>query len=338
MITPIIFRSIIKHFDEIDRIVSDKTVRKRPWLEVALTSLLCDVLDEETQDDQKLNYTFKQLQDDLEKEDSLFGINLTLETIEFNSTYERYISQSDIGLNLIFDNKLEPYKSWSRPYLLQAKRLSPKKINPLSYTEASLFASLDKDQQKRIDLLNKILGASYLKYLLFCPRPENIDDETKTKLAYLRYAKLSNGIFDYTFGLEIHNELSNSSDTLKAGIFITDVENSNLNFGQVHSQVLQETFPFSWFIAMNFLNQHDFLDISRINIGMKKQESSKNKEMVEGILSGDSKKIDELIKRIGEAETNTIPENIQILPKHKITLRVSVGEKINPDSRIIQNQ
>lgn len=111
MITPKAFIQIINHFDEIDKIVSARTMRKRPWLEVALTSLLCDLLDEQTQDDEKLNYTFKQLQVDLIKDDSLFGIHLCVETIEFNSIYERYISQSDIGLNLIFENKIEPQYS-----------------------------------------------------------------------------------------------------------------------------------------------------------------------------------------------------------------------------------
>jgi len=157
MITPKAFSQIIRHFDEIDKIVSSRTMRKRPWLEVALTSLLCDLLDEQTQEDEKLEYTFKRLQDDLSKEDSLFGINLQLETIEFNQIFERYISQSDIGLNLIFENKIEPQLSWSRPYLLQAKRLYPMNLNPLLYSEASTFTTIDKDQQRRIEVLNEVL-------------------------------------------------------------------------------------------------------------------------------------------------------------------------------------
>jgi hypothetical protein len=328
MITPKAFANIVKHFDEIDRIVSARLVRKRPWLEVALTSLLCDLLDEQTQDDEKLNYTFKQLQEDLSKEDNLFGISLSLETIEFNPTYERYISQSDIGLNLIYDNKIEPQDSWARPYLFQAKRLSPQKVNPLFYNETSLFTSIDNDQQKRIKLLNKILGSTYLKYLFFCPRPDSIDNETRIKLAYLRNKNLSTHIFDYTIGLEIHKEFQNNSETLKAGIFITDTNNSNINFGQVHSNILESTFPFSWFIAMNFSDEGDFLY----------NRNPDRDELVEGILSGDEDKIDELIEKIEESEINDIPENIQILPKHKITLRVSAGEQINHDRRNIRRE
>lgn len=337
MITPNAFRHIIHHFDEIDKIVSARTMRKRPWLEVALTSLLCDLLDEQTQDDEKLSYTIKQLQEDLMQEDSLFNIHLSLETIEFNSTYERYISQSDIGLNLIYENNIEPQYSWRRPYLLQAKRLSPKKVNPLLYTEGSSFISVDKDQQVRIDLLNKIFGASYLKYLLFCPRPDDIDNDTKIKLAYLRNKTLATQIFDYTVGLEIHKKLLCNSDTLKAGIFITDTDNSHLNFGQVHGGILQSTFPLSWFIAMNFADRYDFLnERAMMRKGMPHNvENPENQELAEGILSGDKMQIEKLIHKIEEERNDNIPDNIQILPKHKITLHCTVGEQIDPERRNI---
>jgi len=338
MITPKAFRHIIEHFDEIDKIVSSRCARKRPWSEVSLTSLLCDLFDEETQEDEKLSYTFKNLQEDLNKEDSLFGIHLSLETIEFNPAYERYISQSDIGLNLIFENTIEPQYSWSRPYLLQAKRLFQKSLNPLSYSEASSFTSIDLDQQKRIEFLNKIFGASYLKYLLFCPRPDNIDKDTKIKLAYLRNKNLSTQIFDYVEGLEIHKELFQNSETLKAGIFITDTGNSNLNFGQVHSQILQSTFPLSWFIAMNFADRRDFLRERHMAPKNKLPEHSESQELVEGILSGDKNKIDELIGKMKQMETNNVPKNIQVLPKHKITLRVSVGEQLSGDMRSIRQE
>ena len=112
MITPKAFGQIIGHFDEIDKVVSARSIRKRPWPEVALTSLLCDLLDEETQEEENLNYTFKKLQEDLRTDDGLFGLHLSLETIEFNSTYERYVSQSDIGLNLVYENRIEPQNSW----------------------------------------------------------------------------------------------------------------------------------------------------------------------------------------------------------------------------------
>lgn len=149
----------------------------------------------------------------MDKEENLFEISLSIDTVEFNSTYERYISQSDIGLRLVYENEIEPQLSWIKPYLLKAKRLFPKSIKPLVYTEASRYASIDKDQQSRIDLLQNILGGTYLKYLLFNPRPDGLDDETKIKLAYLRNKALAFHIFDFTSGLELHKKLVNSGDT-----------------------------------------------------------------------------------------------------------------------------
>lgn len=339
MITPKAFGCIIKHFDEIDKVVSSRMTRKRPWSEPSLTSLLCDMLDEETQADGKINYTFEQLQNDLKSEDGLFGVNLYIETIEFNPAHERYISQSDIGLRLVFDNKIEPSLSWTRPYLLQAKRLFPKSITPLTYPESSGFTSFDKNQKARIDLMNKLLGDNYLKYLLFCPRPDGVDDDTKVKLAYLRNTTLSKQIFDFTSGLEIYKELVTGAETLKAGIFFTDTDNANPSFGQVHAGILNSTFPLGWFIAMNFSDNDRFLQQQRlVEKNSRTSSNFDSNKLVNGILTGDEKEVNELVKRIKEISNETFPDNIQLLPKHTITIRVSVGEQINPDNRRIKSQ
>ena len=65
MLSPIAFDLIIKYFDAVDRAVAARLSRKRPWSEPALTSLLCDLLDEETQEGQNLSYTLRQLNDEL---------------------------------------------------------------------------------------------------------------------------------------------------------------------------------------------------------------------------------------------------------------------------------
>lgn len=339
MITPKAFGHVIKHFDEIDKVVSSRMLRKRPWSETALTSLLCDMMDEETQADEKTSYTFENLRQDLENEDSLFGIDLSIDTFEFNPIYERYLSQSDIGLRLIYNNKIEPELSWTRPFLLQAKKLFPQTANPLAYSEASKFSSFNKNQKARIDLLNTIFGDVYLKYLLFCPRPDGVDCETKIKLAYLRNKRLTSEIFDFTSGLEIHKGFLKGTETLKSGIFITETDNANPNFGQVHADMLHSTFPLSWFIALNFLDNDRFLQTSSL---LRENDEPNNAlerhHLVDGILTGKKEKIEELIQKIHRASNDTFPESIQILPKHTITLKISVGEQLDPDNRNIRLQ
>jgi len=220
---------------------------------------------------------------------------------------------------------------------LQAKRLTPWTLNPLSYSEASPFTAIDKDQRRRIEILNEILGAPYLKYLLFCPRSDSVDNDTKIKLAYLRNKTLSSRIFDYTHGLEIYKKLLNNNESLKAGIFITDTHNSKVNFGWLHNSILERSFPFSWFIAMNFSQNHDFLHVPHKNNDPGNYKNgSDNHEIVEGILEGNKEKIDVLIRKVQKSSDNKIPENFQVLPKHRITLKCVVGGQIDPQRSKIQ--
>jgi hypothetical protein len=344
MLTPYAFNCIIRHFDEVDRAVSTRLLHKRPWNETALTFLLCELLDGETQDLGRLTYTLAQLQQDLAQDDGLFGIELALETTEFNAAHERYISQSDLGLKLVFDNKIEPELSWTRPYLLQAKRLFPTNANPLAYAETAKFSSLDQEQQKRLKLLETVLGKGYLKYLLYTPRPESIDSDTRLKLAYLRTKSLAGDIFDHTDGLRIYQELLSGGESLKAGIFLADLTQDNLNFGQIHESILRKTFPLSWFIALNFLNKSRFLPYQDLSnqgnapAGKVGQAPADNQQLVEGILAGDKTQIDELIKRLKANSPDTFPTNIQLLPQHTLTLTYSVGAQLPPDSRRLRPQ
>ncbi len=146
------------------------------------------------------------------------------------------------------------------------------------------------------------------------------------KLSYLRGKTLSTHIFDYTLGLELHKEFLTNGETLKAGIFVTDTSNYNINFGAVHSQLLKTIFPLSWFIAINLL------------FDRYEREIKSNDDLVDGILSGDMRKVEELINKIREVSNDNFPDTIQVLPKHSITLRFSVGEKINSERRLIREQ
>ena len=60
---------LLRHFDSIDALVSSRLMRKRPWLEPALTQLLCDLLDGELppspRDDLSLPYVLNFATDDL---------------------------------------------------------------------------------------------------------------------------------------------------------------------------------------------------------------------------------------------------------------------------------
>ncbi len=338
MLTPNAFTCLLRHIDEIDQVVAARLLRKRPWSEPSLTSLLCDLMDEETQVDARLTYPLADLQQDLVREDGLLGVQLSVETVEHNGTYERYISQSDIGMRLVFDNLLEPETSWVRPYLLQAKRLFPQQDNPLRYTELSRFKSSDKEQHARIKLLTQLLGAPYLKYLLFCPRPERIESDINSKLAYLRNKQLAKHIFDFTAGMALHQTLSSGSATLKAGLFVTDPSHNPVNFGAVHAGILHTTLPLSWFIALNFLDDDWSLQQFAPTAMLRPDPTTEGFRLVDGIVTGNQTIIEELLHMARISNPDDTPTSIQVLPRHTITMRVSVGEQLNPDNRRLKLQ
>ena len=311
---------------------------KRPHSEIALTSLLCDLMDEDIDTDIMLDYSLQHLQNDLQHEDNLFGISLAINTAQFKPQHERYISQSDIGLKLEFENLIEPKESWIKYYLLQAKKLFPTSEIPLKYTEAARFASVDKLQGKRIIALNEILGGSYVKYMLYCPRPDKVDEDTKTKLAYLRTKKLSEEIFDFTYGQHLYQALLNNGESLKAGLFLAD--SGSMNFGEVHAMILGDTCPLSWFIAINFLHKNQHLHSRLYSASPMSSQSPSGSEpsqrLLEGIMSGDCKVIEELISKIRDVVPDKLIDNVLVLPKHIIKLRVSVGEQLNHNNRRIR--
>lgn len=194
MISPKATHLLIRHLDAIDRAVTKRTLRKRPWLEPAITSLLCDLMDEETQADENLDYTVGQLNRDLAEQDGLLAVSLDVETHEFHPKVERWVTQSDVGFIPRFQDHLLPKESWSRAWLFQAKRVEPDNRNPVAYSELSRVSAIDKEQRDRMLVLDKVLGGDFLRYLLYCPRPAFLDELTRLKLWRLRQRKVANQI------------------------------------------------------------------------------------------------------------------------------------------------
>jgi hypothetical protein len=52
-------------------VVASRLTLKRPWQEEALTGLLCDLLDAETREEERVSYTLSQLLKDLGETDEV---------------------------------------------------------------------------------------------------------------------------------------------------------------------------------------------------------------------------------------------------------------------------
>src|SRR3989304_9800035 len=153
MIPPRAVHLFIRHYDAIDVAVSKHLTRKRPWSEPALTSFLCDLMVETTQGEEPLNYSLAELNKDLAALDGLLDLTFSIDTHEYDSNMERWVTQADLGLIISYEDYLLPSESWSAAWLLQAKRLQPISRNPLVYTDRSRFAAYDPEQHQRIEHL-----------------------------------------------------------------------------------------------------------------------------------------------------------------------------------------
>lgn len=249
MISPRLIKLLLKHFDSIDAAVTARLVRKRPWHEPALTSLLCEYLDDEVEPDSPLSYPRSELTRDMACGEEAVTVKLRVDTHEYDSRIERYVTQSDLGLVIRVTDRFEVDRSFAIAWLLQAKRLFPESLNPLRYTASSVFESFNQEQKKRMDRLRERLKVDLLRYLLYCPRPATLEEGTRQELAYRRQSRLGGGIFDYTLGLQIRDELLSETSTLSAGIFTSACDDAPGTLRDVHSGILHTTSPLSWFIV-----------------------------------------------------------------------------------------
>ncbi len=333
MLTPRAFRLVLKHLDEIDAHFAQKLTRRRPWSETALTSLLADLLDQDTQDEAGLAYGIKNLNDELAAADGVLRVEFKIETREYLPQQERWVTQSDLGLVIRYDDHFVRRDSWKQAWLLQAKRVSPSLHKVPMYTELSPFGGRDAEQHTRILKLQEAVGADFLQYLLYCPRPSNLQGEVRAKLAYLRNRALAGLIFDYADGLALRDDLLNEVTTVGASMFLTRPDQLPRTLGEVHANVFRSTLPFAWFIALHFAQPatlhrlangmprasvpHDFRTLRR------EETTPEAEELAEGIVTGTPAAVNRAIEIVGG---NDDTYGVRFLPPHTLTIRVSAGD------------
>lgn len=315
MLSPYATHHVLKHFNSIDEAVAAKLLYKRPRDEEDLTKSLIDALDEECQEQENISYTIGELKDDLAKNGEPTYVDLEIETHAYSKQWERYVSQSDLGLIVRYKNYYEPILSRSWAWLLQAKRLFPVKGTNNQYSSDCRFESFDKQQHERIKRLQEFLDADFFRYLFYCPRPERLEDTVRQELAYLRTASLRDEIFDFTYGLELRDDLRNGSRTAAAGIFVSKVEPCPKNFADVHSRIFNGTTPLSWFILEHIPGRgwhHPLED--------EHWHSNLNNDIAEKLVRGDAAVIHEVMTRLEDKEMD-----LKILPSATITVTISQG-------------
>lgn len=318
MLSPRAIRILLRHFDAIDEAVTKRLSRKRPWSEEALTGQLCDLLDNETQVEENVAYTLQQVHDDLVKSDEPLSIRLKIDTHQYPKHLEHWVTQSDLGLIVNYQNQFDPNLSRSTAWLLQAKRVFPSGPNN-EYSWDAKFKSTDAEQHKRMKALRDWAQIDFIRYLLYCPRPKSLDARVREALNQLRTNALASDIFDYTLGLQLRDDLLSDNPTVAAGMFVGALEGAPKTLGETHSGLFRTTTPFSWFIVQHMASGKHGFD-RRLHEQERAEGKSKAKE-VERLVRGDHHVL-EGFDLPDVFSTNTLP---RILPVHTIEISVNCG-------------
>jgi succinate dehydrogenase flavin-adding protein (antitoxin of CptAB toxin-antitoxin module) len=105
MFSPRAIHHLIKYLNSIDKKLSNYLTRKRPWDEELLTRMFCDLLDQDYQEEENIDYTLNQLYSDLLESDDPIAINISIETRQYTKHYEHNVTKSDIGLILEYQDQ-----------------------------------------------------------------------------------------------------------------------------------------------------------------------------------------------------------------------------------------
>ena len=311
MLSPKANHLLIKYFDSIDSFFSKYMNRKRPWDEEALTTVLCDLLEEEYQLEENLSYSKIDLHNDLSKFDESMAIHTNIETHKYTKDVENKITHADIGIIINYQNQFERNESFKRCWLLQSKRLFHSKRNKFSYTTESIFSSYDKEQHDNIIKLNKKYNCEFVKYLLYCPRLKNLEKQEREKLVYTQNKALCDNIFDYTYGLELRDDLMRENNTVSSSLYVCSANSFPDNFLGVYERLFSGITPFAWFLIQHFNSSP-----SKRSWDIDYNENINN-DALERIVRGDTKALQN--KNLSEEEMDSF------IPHYTIEINIIHG-------------
>lgn len=329
MISPRHLRLLIRHLDCIDQVVASRLDSARPWTEPALTSQLCDLLDDETTDREKMEYSREHLRNDLESSDEGLSVALRVESIQYTPKQERWVTQADVGLIVRYEDRLS-VESWETGWLLQAKRATPKLRQRPAFHARSRFPK-DPLQHDRLQQLNGEVGVSFALYMLYCPRPYSLNRRECALLAQARNASMHRDIYDYTLGQMLFKEMDEGGKTLGAGILIAPAPHVPENLLVAHEAIMDPVVPFAWFIAAHFVHDNHYspqhfrgsIDGRRL-MSRAEEPPGDAEQLATSIVRGDEEAVNWVIDKVvrnQDREESLVP----FLPAQTMTIEVSPG-------------
>jgi hypothetical protein len=216
ILTPNDVQFLLRYFAGIDQALCRRySLGFRPD-EEHLTSLLCELLDSKGVELHNLPYGIAQLNEDLKQSGSLVRAEISVKTNAYNKHQERYLTQSDLGIIVEYEDRVEPALSFKNGVLVQAKRLFP--LRNGEYGLDSKYESFDEDQHLRLEKLMKDFGvlaggdpefgSHCAKYLFYNPPLADLPIREREKIIHSQLRRETSSIFDYTAGLHVYQDLS----------------------------------------------------------------------------------------------------------------------------------
>ncbi len=192
-LTPRDAKLLVRYFDGADDVVSARLTRGFSPHEDHLTSLLCEMLDDNLSALNTLPYPLPKLKEDLAADKRSLRASLQIEARKYPPHIERRLTSSDLGIIVDYRDNFTPRNSFQKGALFQAKKLYNQR-NHERYSITDCFDEFDPDQLRRmLDMatdpsLNadpahpEHSGGDLFHYLFYCPRVEAYDEPSQEEL------------------------------------------------------------------------------------------------------------------------------------------------------------
>lgn len=226
VITPSDAGLLLKYFNGVASVLAKRFELGFHPDEEHLTSLLCELLDNQGAELHSLAYRVSDLNKDLKENGSLLHTAISLETTEYNKYQERNFTQADLGIILDYKDYIDYSTSFRKGLLIQAKKLFPDSYN--NYRLTSLYKSFNSAQHNRLSALKESFTQTRndedemkhrknkddrcyeaFQYLLYNPPLTELPKQEQERILHRQISKESESIFDYTQGLHLYEKLKN---------------------------------------------------------------------------------------------------------------------------------
>lgn len=165
-------------------------------MEEHLTSLLCEMLDEQMSQHHRLAYSAADLQRDLALDSHGMRFGSTMRTMKYPQGVEANLTFADLGVIVSYRDTIDPESSFDRGILLQAKKLYRRQDSG-AYSVEDAFKQLKGEQLKKIARLNdqhrrstyngsrwRYCSNELCFYAFYCPRGSTWDQRSMEQVAY----------------------------------------------------------------------------------------------------------------------------------------------------------